>query len=92
MAQKVVSMRAQRFDPKDLHIVSGDQIVWKNEEAEGGTQHTATSDDGTTFDTKFINAQQSSAPYTITGKPGTIITYTCQVHPAHMKGTVIIDQ
>jgi plastocyanin len=93
MAQTVVSMRGDpedRFDPKDVHVKSGDQIVWKNEEAEGGDQHTATSDDGTTFDTDFVNPQTSSAPVTIIGKPGTLIAYHCEVH-AHMTGTVTID-
>lgn len=93
MAQKFVAMRADpdRFDPKDIHVQSGDEIIWKNEEAAGGDQHTATSDDGATFDTDFLDPQKSSAPVKITGKPGTVIPYHCEVHPVHMKGTVIID-
>jgi len=93
MAQYFVSMRADpdRFDPKDIHVKSGDQIIWKNEEAAGGDEHTATSNDGTTFDTDFVDPQNSSAPVTITGKAGTVIAYHCEVHPAHMKGTVTID-
>jgi plastocyanin len=93
MAQHVVSMSPDpdRFDPKDVHVKSGDEIVWKNTEPAGGDQHTATSDDGKTFDTDFVNPGKSSAPVTITGKPGAVIPYTCQVHPKHMKGTVTID-
>ena len=66
MAQYFVSMRADpdRFDPKDIHVKSGDQIIWKNEEAAGGDEHTATSNDGTTFDTDFVDPQNSSAPVT----------------------------
>ena len=93
MAQHLVSMRADpdRFDPKDLHVKSGDQIVWRNEEPVGGDQHTATSDDSTTFDTDFVNPQSSSSPVTINGNPGKVIAYHCEVHPAHMTGTVIVD-
>jgi plastocyanin len=94
MAQKYVSMSADpdRFDPKDIHVKSGDEIIWKNTEAAGGDQHTATSDDGgTTFDTDFVDPQKSSAPVKITGNPETVIAYHCEVHPAHMKGTVGID-
>jgi len=93
MAQKFVSMRADpdRFDPKDIHVKSGDEIIWKNEEASGGDQHTATSDDGATFDTDFLDPQASSSPVKITGNSGTVIAYHCEVHPVHMKGTVIID-
>lgn len=92
MAQTVVSMRGDpedRFDPKDVHVKSGDQIVWKNEEPEGADQHTATANDGT-FDTDYVDPQKSSAPVTITGKPGTVIDYHCEVHE-HMTGTVTID-
>ena len=93
MAQTYVSMRANpdRFDPRDIHVKSGDEIIWKNEESAGGDQHTATSDDGATFDTDFIDPQNSSAPVMITGKPGAVIAYHCEVHPAHMRGTVTID-
>lgn len=57
----------------------------------GGDQHTATSEDGATFDTDFIDPQQSSAPIKMTGAAGKVIAYHCEVHPAHMKGTVTID-
>lgn len=94
MAQHVVQMTptpTDRFEPKDIRVKSGDEIVWKNVEPAGGDQHTATSDDGTTFDTDFIDPGNSSSPVKIEGKPGTVIPYTCQVHPLHMKGTVTIE-
>ncbi|MHB8267025.1 plastocyanin/azurin family copper-binding protein [Bradyrhizobium sp.] len=94
MAATPVEMRTDngnhRFNPADVHVKSGDQIVWNNIEPAGGPQHTATADDGT-FDTGRINPGKSSTPVTITGDAGTVIPYTCLVHPIHMKGTVTID-
>ena len=82
-----------RFDPPRLEVDAGSTVVFANV---GGKPHTLTADDSPpTFDTgvvppgaeggKFAGA---SATFTV-GKPGTY-AFHCEVHPAAMKGELVV--
>lgn len=71
------------FRPATLTIAAGTTVAFTNEDT---TEHTATADNGTTFDTGAIQDGQTK---TVTfGKPGTY-SYKCSFHP-FMTGTIIV--
>ncbi len=70
------------FDPEPVEVEAGAKIEWVNDD---DANHTATSDDGSSFDTGNLDAGQTSEPITL-DKPGEY-TYVCAVHP-YMHGTV----
>jgi len=76
------------FDPPIIEIRVGDTITWINDDE--NSIHTATSDDGTSFDTH--NLQPLSYSKRINNFPtaGTI-NYHCGKHPATMTGKVVVD-
>jgi plastocyanin len=73
------------YTPADLTIGPGESITWINSGAQG---HTATADDGTTFDTDVIPPDQSKS--VAFPNPGTF-TYHCQLYPS-MKGSISVGQ
>lgn len=72
------------FKPKTLDITVGMTVIWKNKTT---VQHTATSNDGTTFNSGFINPG-ASFKFTFT-KAGSF-PYHCNIHP-FMKATIIVS-
>ena len=72
------------FKPKTLNILVGTTVTWKNTTT---VPHTATSDDGTTFNSGTINPG-SSFSFTFT-KKGTF-TYHCNFHP-FMHGSIVVS-
>jgi plastocyanin len=81
----IVEMGDTFFKPKEITISVGDTITWVNK---GKQTHTATSDDGKTFDTKGVKAGAQSKPvkFEQAGK----FPYHCDPHEDDMKGTVIV--
>jgi plastocyanin len=73
------------FTPADLTIGAGESITWINSGAQG---HTATADDGTTFDTDVIPPDQSKTVSFL--NPGAF-TYHCKLYPS-MKGSITVAQ
>ena len=71
------------FSPKTLKITVGTTVVWKNTTT---VDHTATSNDGKTFDSGII-APGGTFKFTFT-KAGTF-AYHCNIHP-FMKATIIV--
>lgn len=72
------------FKPKTLNITVGTTVKWINKTT---VQHTATSNDGTTFNSGFINPGASfKFTFTKTGSFG----YHCNIHP-FMMGTINVS-
>src|SRR4249920_2485068 len=65
------------FDPATIEIKVGDTITWVNDD--DNSFHTATSDDGTTFDTRVESLSHSNRVNRLT-TAGTI-AYHCRRHP-----------
>jgi plastocyanin len=71
------------FRPSTVTVTPGTTVAWTNQDS---TAHTATANNGTTFDTGSIQHGQTKT-FTFT-KPGTY-AYRCAIHP-FMNGTVIV--
>jgi plastocyanin len=71
------------FHPSRVTIPSGTKVAWTDRDS---TEHTATADNGATFDTGSIQHGQTKT-FTFT-TPGTY-AYHCACHP-FMTGTIIV--
>src|SRR6476659_1581983 len=80
-----VEMKSISYDPKSVEVPVGGSIVWTNK---AFTNHTATSDDGQTFDTGEIKPNESSSPVKL-DKEGEF-KYHCKIHGTTMSGVVIV--
>jgi len=78
-----VTISSFKFQPATLTVKSGAEITVTNHDS---TTHTATADDGNTFDTGDIDPG-SSATFSV-DKPGTV-AYHCNIHP-FMKATIVV--
>ncbi|GAA0436153.1 plastocyanin/azurin family copper-binding protein [Streptomyces luteireticuli] len=83
MTTRPVSIVDFAFQPDQLTIVFGDEVVWTNN---GNTTHTVTADDDT-FDSGDI-APRGTFSLTFDKGRGTV-TYHCSIHP-DMKGAITI--
>ena len=72
------------FDPTTLTIAIGDSVTWTNEHS---SSHTATSTDGTTFDSGTLGDGDS---YTFTFETAGSYDYECEFH-ASMTGTIVVE-
>jgi plastocyanin len=81
--QQGVSIRNFTFEPRTITVKTGARITVSNRDS---TAHTASSDDGSSFDTGSIAPGSSS---TITLKRTGRVTYHCSIHP-FMHGTIIV--
>lgn len=81
-----VSISGTAFSPSSLTVKTGTEVKWTNNDA---TTHTATSDDGTTFDTGDILGGYGYSKNIKVTKTGTF-TYRCKHHI--MTGTLIVEQ
>ena len=80
-----VVMKSISYDPKRVEVSVGGSVVWTNK---AFTNHTATSDDGQTFDTGEIKPNESSSQVTF-DKEGEF-NYHCTIHGKTMSGTVVV--
>lgn len=71
------------YSPDTANVVLGQTVAWKNN---GGTTHTATSDDGHSFNTGDVGNGSTSSPITI-NTLGTL-TYHCAIHGFAMTGAL----
>jgi plastocyanin len=72
------------YEPKVVTVKVGTKVTWTNN---GAVVHTATADDGKTFDSGNMRAK---ATFSFTpAAPGTF-AYHCRQHP-WMKGTIIVQ-
>jgi plastocyanin len=80
-----VQMKSISYDPKSVEVPVGGSIVWTNT---AFSNHTATSDDGNTFDTGEIKPGESSSPVKF-DKEGEF-QYHCKIHGKTMSGTIVV--
>jgi len=78
-----VSIKGIAFNPKEVHVKVGQQLLWNWDD--NGLEHTVTADDKS-----FDSGRRSSGswPQTFT-KAGTI-AYHCEIH-ARMHGTIVVS-
>ncbi|RYZ89208.1 MAG: hypothetical protein EOP04_07420 [Proteobacteria bacterium] len=81
----VIEMRSITFQPKSLTIHEGQSIQWWNVSY---TDHSATANDGQSFDTNMVTPKNTSLPV-LFSKPGKY-TYHCKMHGRTMSGIVIV--
>ena len=79
-----VTIKGIAFNPKEVHVKVGQQLVWNWED--GGLEHTVTADDKS-FDSGRKSSGSWSPPQPFT-KAGTI-AYHCEIH-RQMHGTVAV--
>ena len=80
----IISIRYMAFSPAAKSVKKGTVVEWDNNDA---TPHTATSNDGTTFNTGSIPAG-GNATYTA-NTTGTF-SYHCTIHGVAMSGTLTV--
>ncbi|MES2850031.1 MAG: cupredoxin domain-containing protein [Bacteroidota bacterium] len=80
----IININGMSFSPASKTVAKGTVVTWKNND---GSAHTATSNDGTTFDTGNI-AGGGTATYTA-NTAGTF-EYHCIIHGMAMAGTLIV--
>lgn len=80
-----VTMGDNFFEPATVTVATGDRVVWTHA---GNRPHDVTADNGA-FSSPRRMANGQSFTYTATA-PGTY-TYLCTVHPAMMKGTLVVQ-
>lgn len=78
-----VAIKNFTFAPSRAEVKTGTRVTFSNGDS---AEHTATSDQGATFDTGTVNHGQSKS--VIISKPGTY-AYHCDFHP-YMKATVTV--
>jgi plastocyanin len=78
-----VAISGFAFKPATITVKAGDQLKLTNED---DTAHTATADDGHSFNTGDIDPGSSK---TISAKPGTY-AYHCSIHP-FMHGKLVVQ-
>lgn len=76
---------ANSYSANPETVMVGQTVAWKNND--GTAAHTATSNNGTTFDTGLISPGATSAPDSM--KTAGSFPYHCTPHPA-MVGTLVV--
>lgn len=80
-----ITMKSISFDPKTVNIKAGESIEWVNKSF---TEHSATADDGKSFDTGLIEPQKKSKQIAF-ATVGTF-QYHCSVHGKTMHATITV--
>jgi plastocyanin len=82
---RTVSIQNFSFKPANITIKRGTRVIWINKD---GTQHTATANNATSFDSGILGpGQRFSHTFKRAGKKA----YHCEIHPS-MKGSVTVKR
>lgn len=84
LAENIVEIKNFAYQPASITIKAGETITWTNKDSVG---HSATADDGKTFDTGVLSQNESKSVTFDT--PGTY-NYYCIPHP-NIKGVVVVE-
>lgn len=79
-----VTIKNIAYNPPTIQVHPGQTVTWKFDD--GPTPHTVTADDHS-FDSGTMSSGQFSHRFDVAGT----FTYTCNVHPQQMKGTVVVQ-
>jgi len=82
-SRHVILMDKFKFQPAVLTVAAGETVEWKNA---GIVPHTATSQDGKTFDSGRI---ETGASWRVMLRKQGTFDYICTLHP-NMKGRLIV--
>jgi plastocyanin len=82
---RTVVIQNFRFKPANITIKRGTKVRWINKD---GTQHTATANNGRSFDSGRLGKGQK---YSHTFKRAGKKPYHCKIHP-HMRGSVVVKR
>src|SRR3954466_12418524 len=82
-SENAVTIRNFKFAPASLTVKSGAEVTVTNDDT---APHSATADDGTSFDTGTLD--QGSSKTISVSKPGSY-AYHCSIHP-FMHGTIVV--
>lgn len=80
-AAATIDLKAQTFEPAEATIKVGDTVEWK---WEGGVQHNVKGDG-------FKSKLQSKGEFTHTFDEAGTFAFSCDVHPATMKGSITVS-
>jgi plastocyanin len=80
-----ISIYGMSFSPASLTVAKGTVVKWTNNDSYA---HTATSNDGTTFDSKTISG---GGVYSYTAITAGTFEYHCTIHGVSMSGTLIVN-
>ena len=78
-----VTIKGIAFNPKEVHVKVGQQLLWNWED--GGLEHTVTADDKS-----FDSGRKSAGSWPHTFDKAGSYAYHCEVH-ARMHGTVVVS-
>ena len=82
---RTVLIQNFRFSPANITIKRGTKVIWINRDS---TAHTATANDGRSFDSgSLAPGQRFSHTFKTVGKKA----YHCEIHPS-MKGSVTVKR
>lgn len=81
-----ITISGMQFSPATLTVSKGTVVKWVNND---GYAHTATSNDGVTFDSGNIAGGGS---YSYTAKTAGTFEYHCTIHGLTMAGTLTVSQ
>ena len=81
-----IVMKSISYDPKTMTIKAGESVQWINQSM---TEHSASADDGITFETGLVQPSKKSNAIEMT-KPGTF-SYHCSVHGKTMHANIIVQ-
>jgi plastocyanin len=77
-----VTIKGVAFNPKEVHVKVGQQLIWNWED--GGLEHTVTADDKS-----FDSGRKSAGSWPRTFTKAGMVAYHCEVH-TKMHGTVVV--
>ena len=80
-----IGIAGMAFSPASKTVAKGTIVKWTNNDA---TPHTATSNDGTTFNSGSISGACS---YSYTTNTAGTFNYHCTIHGLAMAGTLIVN-
>ena len=80
-AAATIDLKAQTFEPAEATVKVGDTVEWK---WEGGVQHNVKGDG-------FKSELQSKGKFTHTFDEAGTFEFSCDVHPATMKGSITVS-
>ncbi|MFT3910334.1 MAG: cupredoxin domain-containing protein [Ferruginibacter sp.] len=82
---KNISIVGMTYSPASLTVAKGTIVKWTNNDT---NPHTATSNDGTTFDSGNMNTGDT---YSYTANTAGTFPYYCTIHGVMMSGTLIVN-